>query len=97
MRGSVFHLRQHRQNLRSQPIYIQNPPSLVIEVVSPNTFKKDTEDLLVEYADARVSEYWIINPIAEWVSVWLLNGQTYTCKGKFKGDQQVGSELLKQL
>ena len=74
-----------------------NPPLLVVEVVSPDSQKKDAEERLIGYATARVPEYWIVNPFIATVSVWILEAQVYTCKGKFKGDQQVKSELLKHL
>ncbi|MEM1309818.1 MAG: Uma2 family endonuclease [Cyanobacteria bacterium P01_H01_bin.153] len=72
------------------------PPLLTIEVVSPGTLKKDTQDNVGEYADAKVSEYWVMNPLAgyESVSVWVLNGRAYTLEGEFKGEQLVQSELL---
>lgn len=72
------------------------PPLLTIEVVSPGTIKKDTQDNVGEYADAKVSEYWVVNPLPgyESVSVWVLDGRAYTLKGEFKGVQPVQSELL---
>lgn len=72
-----------------------NPPWLTIEVVSPSTIKKDTEDLVTEYGLAGISEYWVVNPIDETVSVYVLNGRAYTLKGKYSGEQPVESELLK--
>ncbi|MBE7386268.1 MAG: Uma2 family endonuclease [Leptolyngbya sp. SIO1E4] len=72
------------------------PPLLTIEVVSPETLKKDTQDNVGEYADAKIPEYWVVNPLPgyESVSVWVLNGRAYTLKGEFKGEQPVRSELL---
>lgn len=71
-----------------------NPPLLTVEIVSPSSIEKDTQDLLIEYAEAQVLEYWIVNPINETVSVYALNGQIYTCKGVYAETQKVGSELL---
>ncbi|PSN12984.1 hypothetical protein C7271_23005 [filamentous cyanobacterium CCP5] len=71
-----------------------NPPLLTIEIVSPNSIEKDTQELVAEYAEAKVLEYWIVNPIAETVSVYALDQQVYSLKGEFVGEQQVQSELL---
>ncbi|MEM9769441.1 MAG: Uma2 family endonuclease [Cyanobacteria bacterium P01_D01_bin.71] len=72
------------------------PPLLTIEVVSPGTLKKDTQDNVGEYADAKIPEYWVVNPLPgyESVSVWVLDGRAYALKGEFKGEQPVQSDLL---
>lgn len=74
-----------------------SPPLLVIEVISPSTKKKDTEEKLEGYAIAGVSEYWVINPLPrkQTVSVYALEGDRYTLKGAYKGNQTVESNLLK--
>ena len=72
-----------------------NPPLLTIEVVSPGTVKKDVEDLVIEYALASVPEYWVVNPVDEMISVYVLQGNVYTLKGQYRGEQPVESELLK--
>lgn len=71
-----------------------NPPLLTVEIVSPNNIKKDTQELVIEYAEAQVLEYWIVNPIDEAFSVYVLDGQVYALKGKYVGNQKVESELL---
>jgi Uma2 family endonuclease len=71
-----------------------NPPLMTVEVVSPGNPKKDTQDLVVEYANAQIQEYWIVNPIDEVVSIYVLDGQAYLLKGKYRGEQLVESELL---
>ena len=72
-----------------------NPPLMTVEVVSPGNPKKDTQELVIEYASAQILEYWIVNPIDEVVSIYVLDGQAYTLKGKYRGEQPVESELLK--
>ncbi len=37
-------------------------PDLVVKVVSPNTFKKDTEDKRRIYAQFSIKEYWLVFP-----------------------------------
>ena len=78
---------------------IGNPPFLVAEIVSSGRTKKDTEEKLAGYAIAKVPEYWIINPLprGKSVSVYVLQGDTYILKGKFKGNQPIESNLLTEL
>jgi Uma2 family endonuclease len=45
------------------------PPTLVIEVVSPNQEKRDYRYKRSEYAARQISEYWIIDPILNKVTV----------------------------
>jgi Uma2 family endonuclease len=52
------------------------PPLLVIEVVSPNQETRDYRHKRTEYAGRHIPEYWIVDPIAqkvtvlEWVDGW---------------------------
>jgi Uma2 family endonuclease len=45
------------------------PPTLVVEVVSPNQEKRDYRYKRSEYAARQISEYWIIDPILNKVTV----------------------------
>lgn len=71
-----------------------NAPLLAIEVVSPGSIQKDTEELVSEYALAGVAEYWIINPLTATVTVYVLAGQHYRLKGAYQDAQTVESKLL---
>lgn len=72
-----------------------NPPLIAVEVVSPGNPKKDTQELVIEYANAQILEYWIVNPIDELVKVYVLSGQVYILKGEYRGEQSVESDFLK--
>ena len=73
---------------------LNNPPPLAIEVVSPGTVKTDTHDKRADYADAKVAEYWVVNPVDGYVAVWVLDGRMYRLLGEFHGSQSVKSEQL---
>lgn len=45
------------------------PPLLVIEVVSPNQENRDYRHKRTEYAGRHIPEYWIVDPIAQKVTV----------------------------
>jgi Uma2 family endonuclease len=45
------------------------PPMLVVEVVSPNQENRDYRHKRTEYAGRHIPEYWIVDPIAQKVTV----------------------------
>jgi Uma2 family endonuclease len=45
------------------------PPALVVEVVSPKQENRDYRHKRTEYAARHIPEYWIVDPIAEKVTV----------------------------
>lgn len=51
-------------------------PDMIIEILSPSTFKKDLGIKLALYESSRVKEYWVVHPLDETVMVFRLqNGQ----------------------
>jgi len=64
-------------------------PDLIVEVLSPFTFKKDWNYKFNLYEKVGVREYWIVDPIAKAVHVFLLqpngyydDGTVYECTQK---------------
>jgi len=64
-------------------------PDLIVEVLSPTTLKYDWNYKFNLYEKAGVREYWIVDPKAKTVSVFLLqadgkydNGNVYECHQK---------------
>jgi len=77
---------------RSQPL----GADLAIEVVSEggDSRERDLVTKRQEYAEARISEYWIVDPQELLITVLSLDGQTYRVHGEFKPGQQATSVLL---
>jgi Uma2 family endonuclease len=69
---------------------------LVIEVVSENNRPHDIATKRLEYAEAGIPEYWIVDPEEETIMVLVLDaGQTvYREHGRFKSGMRATSELL---
>ena len=67
---------------------------LVVEVVSPDDPGRDTHDKRLDYAEAGIPEYWIVNPLDETVTVLVLQGNAYVEHGVFHRGQQTDSECL---
>jgi Uma2 family endonuclease len=67
---------------------------LVLEVVSPEKPERDLVDKRGDYAEARVPEYWIVNPLTETITVLRLRGDAYEEAGIYRRGQSAASVLL---
>ena len=67
---------------------------LVVEVVSPDDPDRDLRHKRVDYAEVRIPEYWIVNPIDETVTVLVLAEDSYVEHGVFHRGQQIRSVSL---
>jgi Uma2 family endonuclease len=72
------------------------PPLLVVEVISPNQEKRDYRYKRSEYAARGIAEYWIVDPIAQKVTVLEWVEGLYEEK-VFVGDNQLESSILEKL
>ncbi len=65
-------------------------PDMVIEIVSPQSSKRDVKDKFEIYQQHGVREYWIVNPNDENVNVFVLdeNGR-FQLKGMYAGDDRI--------
>jgi Uma2 family endonuclease len=90
----VFMLAEHAERMGEE--YWQGA-DLVMEVVSgdPKDRKRDLEIKVDEYAQARIAEYWIIDPQEAQITVLRLKGRKYTVHGRFGRGSQAQSALLK--
>ena len=55
------------------PDNIQGAPDLVVEILSPATAERDRSVKFELYAEHGVQEYWIVDPDARTITVFLLN------------------------
>lgn len=67
---------------------------LVMEVVSDDDRRRDLETKRFEYAQARIPEYWIVDPQRKEITVLALAEQRYDLHGTFTEGQLASSELL---
>jgi Uma2 family endonuclease len=72
------------------------PPLLVVEVVSPNQEKRDYRYKRSEYAARGIAEYWIVDSIAQKVTVLEWVEGLYEEK-LFMGDTKIESSVLGSL
>ncbi|NDJ19468.1 Uma2 family endonuclease [Myxacorys almedinensis] len=75
------------------------PPQLVVEVVSPGTAasERDYGRKRAQYANIGISEYWIIDPKAQVVTVLALGQGVYVEVGMFRGDDAITSPTFPEL
>jgi Uma2 family endonuclease len=66
---------------------------LVLEVVSEEKPGRDLVDKVVDYAEGRVPEYWIVNPLNETITVLQLAENGYQKAGCYRRGQSAQSVL----
>lgn len=68
----------------------QSPPLLIVEIVSPDSVKRDYRYKRSEYAALEVPEYWIVDPLESKVTVLLLEEGLYE-EAVYTGSQRIES------
>jgi Uma2 family endonuclease len=68
----------------------QSPPLLIVEIVSPDSIKRDYRYKRSEYAALEVPEYWIVDPLEAKVTVLSLEEGLYE-EAVYSGSQRVES------
>jgi Uma2 family endonuclease len=63
--------KEQAQELLGQSAVFQMPPLLIVEVVSPDSIKRDYRYKRTEYAAIGVPEYWIVDAIAAKITLLL--------------------------
>ncbi len=93
----VVFLRDRNSSLRHENYW--DGADLAIEIVSASLEDRE-RDLVakrIEYAQAGIQEYWIVDPAEETVTVLSLNGDVYSEHGTFVRGDVVTSVLLSEL
>ncbi|MBW4562237.1 MAG: Uma2 family endonuclease [Mojavia pulchra JT2-VF2] len=74
----------------------ESPPLLIVEVVSPDSIKRDYRYKRSEYAAFEVPEYWIVDPLEQKISVLLLEEGLYE-ETVLTADQKIVSRTFPEL
>jgi Uma2 family endonuclease len=67
---------------------------LAVEVLSEDKPERDLVNKRGDYAEARVPEYWIVNPQAQTITVLTLRGDAYEEAGTYRRGESAASALL---
>jgi len=84
-------LNEHRNKMGERE---SGPPDLAVEVLSVSNEPHDIEIKFREYAQAKIPEYWIIQPETKTVSVYALDGKAYRLAGRFGPGERAKSAIL---
>lgn len=87
----LFVAKGHEDRIGEQ---FYGPPDLVVEVTSASTKKVDRKEKFVEYARAGVQEYWIADPEAKTIEVFVLQKGAYILSGKWVPGELARSRIL---
>ncbi len=69
-------------------------PALIVEILSPSTAYNDRGIKKRDYAAHGVAEYWIVDPAAQTVELFILRGDDYELAGPLPGADELASEVL---
>jgi Uma2 family endonuclease len=87
---------EQAQELKDVSAVLESGALLAIEVVSPDSVKTDYRYKRTEYAAAGISEYWIVDPLENKVSILQLVEGLYEDR-EYQGDEVLRSPLFPEL
>ena len=83
-----------REHLLRDGQKVQGAPDLVIEILSPSTADRDRGKKLALYGRHGVTEYWLVDPVAETISIHRQHAGELVPTETFGRDQTLRSPLL---
>lgn len=89
----ITFIKTERINAQSRQIFA-GAPDLIIEVLSPESIRRDRVIKFTAYEAAGVAEYWIVNPHARTVEVYIPARGEYATLGEFKDAEMIQSQVL---
>ena len=90
----ILFVSRERENDLITPENVRGAPDLVIEILSPSTETKDRGLKRDLYGRHGVTEYWLVDPIAETVSIHRQRGGVLAATNTFSRERTLRSPLL---
>ncbi len=75
---------------------IEGQPDLIIEVLSPSTYRNDRIGKMKLYREFGVSEYWIVDPIYKVIEVYSLENNAYIMSSNAIETGEITSKILEE-
>ena len=75
---------------------IQGQPDLIVEVLSPSTYRTDRTTKMKTYCEFGVSEYWIVDPNNKAIEVYSLENNAYVVTSIAVETGEVVSKVLEE-
>ncbi|GAK51779.1 hypothetical protein U14_03025 [Candidatus Moduliflexus flocculans] len=69
----LFVRQEHADRLR--PTYLDGAADVVVEIISPESLTRDRGAKFIEYEEAGIPEYWLIDPIRRWTECYQLGDE----------------------
>lgn len=88
-------LSQEKMKLLDPEWGIQGAPDLVVEIVSPSSYKRDHLEKKKLYGQYGIAEYWIVDPSYRAIEIYVLKDGTYELHAFGIETEQVTSQVLK--
>lgn len=89
----LLFIRSERQPKPGAQLF-EGAPDLIVEVISPSSFRLDRRTKFDAYEGAGVLEYWLVDPKTRSVEVHTLARGEYALLGQFTGDDLIQSNVL---
>ncbi len=70
------------------------PPDLAVEIASPSTATYDRDRKLHAFERGGVTEYWIVDPGAQTVELFVTYGNAFRSRGVFQGQALLPSTIV---
>jgi len=90
----VVFFRKERRHLIHMMKATRVPPDLAVEVLSRSTETRDRGRKMQTFARFGVPEYWIVDPVANTLEIYVLEGSGYRLAGAYDEGQEVSSPTL---
>ena len=74
---------------------VEGAPDLVVEVISPQSVRRDRVEKLRLYAEANVREYWVVDPVERTFGFFVNHDGTFHVAVPL--DDQYQSEVLSEI
>jgi Uma2 family endonuclease len=89
----VLFVSEERRSILGED-YIEGAPDLIVEVLSPSNWLYDRREKFQVYQATGVREYWIVDPRARTIDVFVLEDGSYVLTGTFRSGDTVRSGVL---
>ncbi len=87
----IFMSKSHSRRIRKK---YWGVPDLAVEAISKSTEKVDRVEKFAEYAQAGISEYWIVDTINQTIEVYTLEQKNYVLLGKWGMGETAHSKVI---
>jgi Uma2 family endonuclease len=93
----VIFIKKERDFLIDPTNGIVGAPDIIVEVISPSSVKADKKDKKALYLEFGVKEFWLVDPVYQTLSLFILNNDQYELKQELFGEGKIESTVLPEL